>query len=1036
MRKNIIALMLVLPLLFVFIVFSSGNVASLGVSVSASGIQIMNAPEDDTLRIDLVDYDNDFVVEAQVFPENASNKEYSFRVEEVEGTELADITVSEEGRIGASSVGTARVVAVSKDGAYTDSITVIVSSSKPYGMNVSLYSAAGEETSLEETESGYSATVVTGLYRYEAALIPGGFSRVTAKTESGFAVVDEEAGTLLLPFGGEATVCFSVENGVSGSIERRIAFTAVQQQTASGITVNGGAETILTVEEQSLRAEFFVQAESEPTVVPNDNLLDFEVQKAEGAGEDCYKISLTFADDHLSEFEVAIRAGDAEDSVLISFREFAFTVRSTLPVQGEDTVMLVGSEVVFSAVPSVVSEGITYLFEVEAGTLSSEEIDAVTAENGLSCGITAGGAGTFTLVVTPYRGSVALNVRPVEIDVEVVRAVTSVQIVNETAVGLAGRTAVAGRTFDENAALQTYAYELVVKTYNNMQEADALADFDIGISDSSLAEVTVQEDKVFLHVKGTGEVTVSFTWKANGSFGQNIGTAVTFDVVKDGVFCDTSDEVFLAAKQGLPIVLGADVMLGTQDDGTPYPLSARRNMLGEMKSTYNIEYYKNTNREAEAKVKYVIEFKNDVYGNGHSLNAEYFTNAQDATGTPQLYFGPLYFVSYGQLASVAAQDNISYLVRTDGVTLHNVSLYGCSDESLYEDDQYKLENLNNVGTVLEVNADTQILNCRVRNGRTVVRVYGGNRSGDQYFIDSLAQNKGCDEERIEVRIEGCILSQAREFILKIGANRALRANDSISSDPEKCCEPDLLDKNGNPYAVQTNDYLNDDYFYEQYVMTDVTLKDSVLETSGLFAVGVESNFSGVVLYQNSSSSGMNFEGWPGTGGTSFASVLRMESDVRIYDWKRLDLIDSSTLIESALPEFQLDIAGMLNYACSKEPEKYGDLIAEYDGEQVVHGGIALYGGGKNYAQISMDGLETSLREDYGSGYRVNLSILDGADDEGMAHQGAYLVAAAGTQDFRFYMFGKNSVNSYEKQLADEDAGIKYDGIGRLSAFGR
>lgn len=219
-------------------------------------------------------------------------------------------------------------------------------------------------------------------------------------------------------------------------------------------------------------------------------------------------------------------------------------------------------------------------------------------------------------------------------------------------------------------------------------------------------------------------------------------------------------------------------------------------------------------------------------------------------------------------------------------------------------------------------------------------------------------------------------------------------------------------------------------------MTDVTLKDSVLETSGLFAVGVESNFSGVVLYQNSSSSGMNFEGWPGTGGTSFASVLRMESDVRIYDWKRLDLIDSSTLIESALPEFQLDIAGMLNYACSKEPEKYGDLIAEYDGEQVVHGGIALYGGGKNYAQISMDGLETSLREDYGSGYRVNLSILDGADDEGMAHQGAYLVAAAGTQDFRFYMFGKNSVNSYEKQLADEDAGIKYDGIGRLSAFGR
>ena len=158
---------------------------------------------------------------------------------------------------------------------------------------------------------------------------------------------------------------------------------------------------------------------------------------------------------------------------------------------------------------------------------------------------------------------------------------------------------------------------------------------------------------------------------------------------------------------------------------------------------------------------YVIEFKNDVYGNGYSLNAEYFTNAQDGSGTPLLYRGPLDFVSFGEVADVAAQDNISYLVRTDGVTLYNVVLLGCGDSSLEEDGQYKLENLNNIGTVLEVNADCDILNCRVRNGRTVVRAYGGNRDGENYFIESLSQNKGCDGERINVRIEGCILSQGR-----------------------------------------------------------------------------------------------------------------------------------------------------------------------------------------------------------------------------------------------------------------------------------
>ena len=67
MRKNVIALMLVLPLLFVFAVFTSGNAASLGVSVSVSGIEILNAHEGG-LILDLAEYDGEFKVEAQVLP--------------------------------------------------------------------------------------------------------------------------------------------------------------------------------------------------------------------------------------------------------------------------------------------------------------------------------------------------------------------------------------------------------------------------------------------------------------------------------------------------------------------------------------------------------------------------------------------------------------------------------------------------------------------------------------------------------------------------------------------------------------------------------------------------------------------------------------------------------------------------------------------------------------------------------------------------------------------------------------------------------
>lgn len=133
-------------------------------------------------------------------------------------------------------------------------------------------------------------------------------------------------------------------------------------------------------------------------------------------------------------------------------------------------------------------------------------------------------------------------------------------------------------------------------------------------------------------------------------------------------------------------------------------------------------------------------------------------------------------------------------------------------------------------------------------------------------------------------------------------------------DVDACVGPSLLDESGNPYDVQTNDYLNDKYFYDTYVMTDVTLKDSVLETSGLFSVGIETNFAGTVLYAQQDS--IIFEGWPGTGGTSFPSVLRLEGDVRMYDWKDLSLVDSSTLIDSEQSRFKLNISAMLDYVCT------------------------------------------------------------------------------------------------------------------------
>ena len=90
--------MLVLPLLFVFTVFSSGNVASLGVSVSVNGVEILNSPQNDTLHVDLANYNNDFTLDVKVTPENASDKKVSFVVEEVSGSAFAPTATKVTGK--------------------------------------------------------------------------------------------------------------------------------------------------------------------------------------------------------------------------------------------------------------------------------------------------------------------------------------------------------------------------------------------------------------------------------------------------------------------------------------------------------------------------------------------------------------------------------------------------------------------------------------------------------------------------------------------------------------------------------------------------------------------------------------------------------------------------------------------------------------------------------------------------------------------------------------------------------------------------
>ena len=412
MKKNVIALMLVLPLLFVFTVFSSGNVASLGVSVSVNGVEILNSPQNDTLHVDLANYNNDFTLDVKVTPENASDKKVSFVVEEVSGSAFADVSVSEAGVVTAKSTGIARISAVTNDGGYRDSITVNVTSSKPYGMNVALYGLNGEENLLTPTANGYTAQVTTGTYRYETSLYPEGYG-VKAEVQSGFAVIDGNAGTLLLPFDGETVVDFYYDNGAFGVIRKRVTLS-VRQSSESGLTVNGEESCTLALEQGSTSCAFYVQAQQSPVVKENAYVQGFSVQQLQ---QNCYKVTVGLSPD-ATDTVLEVAVGDKTAFVHVVYAEFAFSVRGDVAVTDDSAVVLAGSPVTFYAVAEVAAENVTYLW-------SGDGLQLDVAQDGASCTVTAAQAGSYSLTVTALKNGVAMDIYPVTLSVQAVVPVSS-----------------------------------------------------------------------------------------------------------------------------------------------------------------------------------------------------------------------------------------------------------------------------------------------------------------------------------------------------------------------------------------------------------------------------------------------------------------------------------------------------------------------------------------------------------------------------------------------------------------------------------
>ena len=375
-----------------------------------------------------------------------------------------------------------------------------------------------------------------------------------------------------------------------------------------------------------------------------------------------------------------------------------------------------------------------------------------------------------------------------------------------------------------------------------------------------------------------------------------------------------------------------------------------------------------------------MQFKNDLYGNGFVINAHNATlGLLDTTGAltdKSIFRGPLNFVAMseqeGSLISVKAQDNVCFAVY-EGVTVNNVELRGC-DLQADENGKYDLTDLDYAGTTVEVFGDNvNIEYSRITNGRTVLRVFG----------DAEDSSKA-----IHLNVKNSVLSGAREFILRMGSNAFvdgtkanpspyLDANDTLAFPVQKAYQENKLDKAA----------------YEQkYIKTFVTIKNSVMKDAGIFCVGMDAHFSGSALADGSGFASGLLTGWHDLAKTSYGAKLTFEGDVRMYDWKDVESVDSSTLIEiigesQYRESISFDVKELIKKIAENENLK--TIVYEENGKQYVHGGIAFFGGGKNYSVFETNGYSFKPLH----AYQVALSDVDKD----------YLQSAAGNESFYFLL---------------------------------
>lgn len=1003
MKKKIIALIMIIPIVFLIALFSVGKAAGVYADIPVTGIQITTQNEDGFIDVDVAKYEP-IAFLAQVQPVNARNQKYSLEISGVGGDEAPDGFEIIDGKLRIdNAVGKVKITAISAEKGFKDSVIVSAYSTKVLRIypKVNGEKIASDVVSIDGGENVFSAEL------YPENL--SGETRIFEEIgDNHILKLNAVTGVAQALFSGETQVRITCPEGRGEGREKVLNVKVNVDTDSTGFAVNGkssGAKA--TVKNNATTAKLFVESKKDALDISDLALPDgVSVDNIEKIGEKKFVLTLSFGKE-FSDEEISGMVGETDFS--LEFVKYNLKVRTSY-YDGEDhdgevvEIKQKNNTKVTYVANSEIDDDVDVKFEIDGAT------DVITLEQyGPFANITAKKRGFAKIKITAEQDGEVIEI---EKTICVVPNVYSMEFADSAKeYGIENILTIGGRKPNGIPDTRTIFVRVVTEAgaetftdeFMNVAFSDDKKFFTCKAQSATNADAVSAE----IRAKDTGLTTLNAELKNyNQYFGTNICAKIRLRAVKEGINVDNYEDLKKVTENGKIVVLTGDVMLGVKKDGTAMTEDELKKDVKKFTTTYDKTYLENSGKNKE--VQYLIEFKNHVYGNGFEINADKFTQCKDATDKPLIFQGPLDFVAISS-ASVKGQDNISFLVRTDNVLINNVVLNGCSDDSLHEEDgRFNLSKLNYVGTTLEIAKSAKLLNSRVSNGRTVVRIFaGGSTMGSPVVKDESAFN--VQDEKINVHIESCVLSNAREFILKIGSNRALKQTNEVQRK--------LLDANNNPYSPYDDSNKTDKYFNDNYLINDVTLKNSVLETSGLFSVGMETHFSGEFLL------GGTITTWKDCAATSYASALRIVGDVKMLDWKNLSNVDSSTLIEvtgDANPWLSMNVAEMMKEV-AKVKSECRDIILNVGGTEYVHGGIAFYGGGYNYSYLDLTRANDETKQ-FGV-YDVNISVLENSKDENIRNQGKMLPMAAGAGDFRFYLYNnKSSRNlSWQENIKNQES---------------